>query len=282
MNPLVRKNRRCDEVMLNNYKTLMQIHYNFSNLTKLILITLVFSFEIYSQSSSISDAKILFKEWIATEKLQSKESSDWEIEKESISDLSTLLQEELATLKANLEELEKENNAGEEERIKLNDENEALKNAILPLSDSLKKIESNILRISKSFPDPLNDDLSSFLARISKANKEENTSSISQRLQAVVGALVKIDKFNSTIAFDEKLLPTVEGEKKVLVLYFGLGIAYYTDEKGNKAGYLLPGSKGWTEHEKPGYGPAILEAISFYKKTAQKQATFVELPFRTN
>ena len=112
MNPLVRKNRRCDEVMLNNYKTLMQIHYNFSNLTKLILITLVFSFEIYSQSSSISGAKILFKEWIATEKLQSKESSDWEIEKESISDLSTLLQEELATLKANLDELEKENNTG--------------------------------------------------------------------------------------------------------------------------------------------------------------------------
>ena len=128
MNPLVRKNRRCDEVMLNNYKTLMQIHYNFSNLTKLILITLVFSFEIYSQSSSISGAKILFKEWIATEKLQSKESSDWEIEKESISDLSTLLQEELATLKANLEELEKENNAGEEERIKLNDDQKYKRN----------------------------------------------------------------------------------------------------------------------------------------------------------
>ena len=64
----------------------------------------------------------------------------WEIEKESINDLSTLLQEELSTLKDNLEELEKENNAGEEERIRLNDENEVLKNAILPLSDSMVSV----------------------------------------------------------------------------------------------------------------------------------------------
>ena len=118
----------------------MQIYYNSTKVAKIILVSFVFSFEIYAQSSSISDAKVLFKEWIATEKLQSKESSDWEIEKESINDLSTLLQEELSTLKDNLEELEKENNAGEEERIRLNDENEVLKNAILPLSDSMVSV----------------------------------------------------------------------------------------------------------------------------------------------
>ena len=57
--------------------TIMQTYYHSSKVAKIILFSFVFSFEIYAQSSSISDAKVLFKEWIATEKLQSKESSDW-------------------------------------------------------------------------------------------------------------------------------------------------------------------------------------------------------------
>jgi hypothetical protein len=52
--------------------TKVQTYYYSSQAAKIILVFFVFSFEIYAQSSSISDAKLLFKEWIATEKLQSK------------------------------------------------------------------------------------------------------------------------------------------------------------------------------------------------------------------
>ena len=65
-------------------------------------------------------------------------------------------------------------------------------------------------------------------------------------------------------------------------VYFGLGIAYFSDETGSKAGYLLPSDSGWEEFDQPIAGPAILEAISFYNRTAQKQATFVDLFFKTN
>ena len=80
---------------------------------------------------------------------------------------------------------------------------------------------------------------------------------------------------------DEKLLSYESGKKKVLVLYFGLGIAYYSDEKAENSGYLLPESNGWKQFPKEGLGKSILETISYYQKTAQKQATFVNLPFRT-
>ena len=50
-----------------------------------------------------------------------------------------------------------------------------------------------------------------FLTKI----KETITASVSKRLQAVVGALAKIDKFNSSIALDEKLLKIESGEVKV-------------------------------------------------------------------
>jgi len=177
----------------------------------------------------------------------------------------------------------KENSAGEEERIKLADENEDLKSAILPVSETLEKLEAQILSLAPRFPSPLQDDLQSFLNRIPKKDQKQTSApSVSQRLQAVVGALAKIDKFNSSIALDEKLLKVDSGEIKVSVLYFGLGIAYFSDETGSKAGYLLPSDSGWEEFDQPIAGPAILEAISFYNRTAQKQATFVDLFFKTN
>ena len=231
----------------------------------------------------IPKAPSLFKEWIATERLITKESSSWEIEKSSLDDLVELLEEEKQTIDEKLQSVEKENSAGEEERIKLADQNEDLKSAILPVSETLERLESQLLRLAPRFPPPLQDDLQSFLNRIPNKDKKETiTASVSQRLQAVVGALAKIDKFNSSIALDEKLLKIESGEVKVSVLYFGLGIAYFSDETGTKAGYLLPSENGWDEFDQPTAGPAILEAISFYNRTAQKQATFVDLPFKTN
>ena len=233
-----------------------------------------------SNTSEISETKSLFNEWISTEKIESKESSDWDIEKESLSDLTELLVEELTTIETKLSEIEKQNNYGENERIKLNDQNELYKVAISPLGTEVSKLEAEIIEISSSLPDPLKDDLASFTNRISNLKYKENFS-ISQRLQAIVGALVKIDKFNNSIVLDEKLLSYESGRKKVLVLYFGLGIAYYSDEKAENSGYLLPDSKGWKQFPKAGLGKSILETISYYQKTAQKQATFVNLPFRT-
>ena len=233
-----------------------------------------------SNTSEISETKSLFKEWIKTEKIESKESTDWDIEKESLTDLTELLKEELTTIEAKLSEIEKQNNDGENERIKLNDQNELFKDAISPLRTEISKLEAEILEVSLSLPDPLKDDLASFLNRVSNKKDIEKYSS-SQRLQAIVGSLVKIDKFNNSIVLDEKLLSYESGKKKVLVLYFGLGIAYYSDENAENSGYLLPDSKGWKKFPKDGLGKSILETISYYQKTAQKQATFVNLPFRT-
>ena len=55
----------------------------------------------------------------------------------------------------------------------------------------------------------------------------------------MLGTLAKIDKFHSSIALDEKLLKTESSEVKVSVLYFGLVIAYFSDETGTKEGYFF-------------------------------------------
>ena len=106
--------------------------------------------------------------------------------------------------------------------------------------------------------------------------------SISQGLEAMVGALAKIDKFNNSIALDEKLMKVQGWGNKVSILHFGLGIAYFSDESGRKAGYILPEDKDWVEFDVAQAAPAILESISFYNRTSQKQATFINLPFHSN
>ena len=230
----------------------------------------------------VPKAPHFFKEWIATERLISKESSNWEIEKVALQELISLLEEEKQVIQEKLDFVEKENSSGKAERIKLADQNEDLKASILPVTQTLEILESKIKQLTPRFPPPLQDDLQSFLNRIPKDKKQTNASSVSQRMQALVGALATIDKFNSSIALDEKLLGTDSGAVKVSVLYFGLGIAYFSDETGSKAGYLLPSKSGWDEFDKPESGPPILEAIAYFNRTAQKQATFVNLPFKIN
>lgn len=52
----------------------------------------------YEQSPPLSESMELFKEWIAMEKLVSKENSDWELEKNSLEDLIELLSEERSSI----------------------------------------------------------------------------------------------------------------------------------------------------------------------------------------
>ena len=252
----------------------------FSTKTTSLLLLSTFS---SSLPAKLPEAPSLFKEWVTTERMISKEASNWDTEKEAIADLIELLEEEIQNIDEKLNTIEEKNTEGEEERIKLADQNEELKEALLPITSTLEFLEPKILNLSKSFPPPLQDDLKSFLSRIQEGSSSKaNQPSTSQRLQAIVGALAKIDKFNSSIAVDEKLLSVDGVETKVTVMYFGLGIAYFSDETGTLAGYMLPEEGGWITYDYPTAGPDIIEAISFYKRTAQKQASFVNLPFRTN
>ena len=100
----------------------------------------------------IFKAPTLFKEWIATERLISKESSNWQIEKASLYELLELKEDEFQAIDDKLNSVEKENSAGKEELIKLADENEDLKAAILPVSETLKNWNLKFFISSRGSP----------------------------------------------------------------------------------------------------------------------------------
>ena len=100
---------------------------------KVPLILLLFTGSLFCE---IPKAPFLFKEWIATERLITKESSSWEIEKISLIDLVELLEQGKQSIGEKLQSVEKENSAGEEGRIKLANQNDDLKSALLPISET--------------------------------------------------------------------------------------------------------------------------------------------------
>ena len=81
-----------------------------------------------------------------------------EIEKNLLNDLVELLEEEKQTIDEKLQSVEKENSAGEEERIKLADQNEDLKSVptenlifikIIGVTFSYKKLHTDVKTYSK-------------------------------------------------------------------------------------------------------------------------------------
>ena len=96
--------------------------FNFfsTKITSLLLLS-TFSSNL---TAKLPEAPNLFKEWVTTERMISKEASNWDTEKEAIGDLIELLEEEIQNIDEKLNTIEGKNTDGEEERIKLTDQNE--------------------------------------------------------------------------------------------------------------------------------------------------------------
>jgi predicted nucleic acid-binding Zn-ribbon protein len=59
--------------------------------------------------AKLPEAPNLFKEWVTTERMISKESSNWDTEKEAIGDLIELLEEEIQNIDEKLNTIEEKN-----------------------------------------------------------------------------------------------------------------------------------------------------------------------------
>jgi len=197
---------------------------NFTNKTPInyLLLLLIVSYAFASfPSANPTDAQKNFKQWIASERLISKELSDWEIQKAAIGDLIELLEEQEKSINENLEALENENSAGEEERIRLSDQNEDLKSAIVPVSETLQSLEKDILELLPRFPKPLQDDLQGFvgtgdsqmIAGFIVAGETGSTSTVTIR---ALGPTIAAAPYNVSGTISDSFLTLVDGTGSVV------------------------------------------------------------------
>ena len=68
-----------------------------------------------------------------------------------------------------------------------------------------------------------------------------------------------------------------EKSREFLVLYFGLGVAYFVNESGTVSGYGIPSSKGWLWNRKDEIASEVTTGVQMMNNRAMPR--FLNLPF---
>jgi len=231
------------------------------------------------KASVQSETRDVLQEWVKVKVLISEEREDWVIEKALITDTVDLLEVEKEMLSEQIDLREEASKASANERTDLSIKKETLETEAGALSLTLTKYEAEMIAWVSSLPGLLQEELSPLIRRL-PAEGASNNAGIGRRLQAVVGILSQVDKFNSSVTYRKELRDAGEGasSRETDTLYFGLAYAVYSDADGTAAGFGSPSPNGWIWESAPEAALQIQELIAVYKN--EMPAKYVSIPIK--
>ncbi|MFQ3223923.1 MAG: hypothetical protein ACI8Z5_000162 [Lentimonas sp.] len=229
---------------------------------------------------SLQDTRNVLNQWVETRQIISKENSDWLVEESILQDTQSLLTNELTRLEETLNTLQSSATAAEDERSTLTEEKEQLSAASHVVESTIGALEVQMKEIIKTLPEPLVNKIKPLIRRLPE-DPDNNTLSLGERVQNIVGILSQADKFNTTITAISESREISKGKVvEVRTLYWGLAMAYFVDASGEYAGIGFPGEDGWEWPQIDGAGPSIQQLLGVYEGNEDIQ--FVEVPARIN
>ncbi|TVR46836.1 MAG: DUF3450 family protein [Puniceicoccaceae bacterium] len=216
-------------------------------------------------------------QWVETERIISRERSDWETQQQATRDLISIYRRELALLTEQIEEAREATTAADERRSELVEAREDLLARANRLRTTLSRYEANLREVVRYLPDPVRQEIAPLLSRL-RSEEAGTPLSISQRMQGVVGILSQVDRFNSIVT----MVPEVrdfggDGLIQVRTLYFGLAVAFYADDAAAHGGFGIPGPDGWVWTQRDDLAPQILELVRMYARETT-MVEFIPLP----
>ena len=245
--------------------------YSWVSSTFIILSLLLF----WRLNAQVKETHQIIKEWVQTKQLISKENANWETEKIILTDLDDSLTKEISELENKLELFEKENIGATQQRADLSDRKEKTEITSLLFYDKMKKVETEINKISGFIPSPLKTRLSPFFEKIN--TQRGKNYSLRDRLDAAVSILQSIHLFNREVHLERQEFSLDEGKSREFrVLYFGLSVAYFVNESESVAGWGQPSEKGWIWTRKDGIAKEISSGVAILENRALPR--FLKLP----
>jgi hypothetical protein len=227
-------------------------------------------------ASPLNETRETLAKWVETRQLTGKLRADWQADKETLEQSLKLFERELKTLQEQLGKTDSSSQQAQKERAELTREKEALLAASDQARDLAAALENRVKSLARAFPAPLTEKVEPLLKRI-PADPANTKASPAERLQAIVGILNEVDKFNGSVSVVSEIQKSPAGaEVQVKTLYLGLGQAWFVDKAGEYAGVGLPSAEGWQWQARPELAPKISKAIAVYENTAP--AAFVDLP----
>jgi hypothetical protein len=188
------------------------------------------------------------------------------------------LKQEIEELDKSLKTFESEETTLEEERAKLMHRKKEAEKSTLALYEGLQKLQSEIDRLFKILPAPLRNNLSPFREKLSSDGKETDLP-LRKRLEIAVSILQSIHLFNRSVTM-ERVEFTLDEDKsrEFIVLYFGLGVAYFVNESGTVAGFGKPTEQGWGWTRQDDLASEISTGIDMMKNRTLPRFLELNLP----
>jgi hypothetical protein len=227
---------------------------------------------------SVEVTRTALEKWTETRRLISQARSDWRTDKESLEQRIAMLRRQIDTLKQRVVDIEKNIGDAERERSQLQAENSALAAVSATLAERVTGLEQQTTELLARLPDPVRERVKPISQQFPGADEQaQKRLSVAARFGNVLGVLGIVHKQNREVTLTSELRTLPGGTTaEVSCLYFGLGQAFYVDQKGAAAGTGRATEAGWQWQAANQAAPAIQRAIDIYQ--GKSEPAFVPLP----
>lgn len=214
-----------------------------------------------------------------SQRLLSKERTDWAIEKDMLQGRIDLVAKQIEVLQGKIAETGKSMKGAIATTKELEGKLARISEVKKVLGGRIGRHEQRVLELLPRLPSPISEKLKSVSQLIPTTPEEEKKIELGPRYLNVIGVLNRVNKFNTEIHLSNEVR-TLSHDRttSVNVLYVGIGQGYYVNAKGNVAGYGTSTLGGWKWEPANDSGQEILDAIGIFNN--EKAARFVRLPIR--
>jgi len=232
-------------------------------------------------SERLTDARAAVSQWVEVEKTISQETLAWEEKKKLLENMIAVAQAEIAMIKTQLEEAKASTDTTEARRAELVQQRDENTQLTATIRDFLIPFEAQLRKLALRLPKPLMDKLNPLIERLPK-DPSETSLGVAARMQAVIGIMAEIQRFDKVVTTGEELQELPGGAtREIYTIHFGLGAAYFVTSNGSEAGVGLPLEDSWSWKTVPDLAPSVEQAIALAKGNSM-EAGFLSLPVATN
>jgi len=233
-----------------------------------------------SSPFDVDGTRAALEKIVQTQRIISKEKSDWALGREILEDRIALVQNEIDTLREREAEAQTSIAEADEKRAELVGENERLRTLAGSLAESVVTLEERVRAELPRLPEPARERVELLSQRLPKDSRATELA-LSERYQNVIGILNQVNKFNREVSVTSEVRSLGDGSSaQVSALYVGLGQGYYVTADGRFAGVGAAGADSWEWRPADGAAKAVVRAIAIVQ--GAEVASFVGLPIQVD
>lgn len=225
---------------------------------------------------SFAERRLAMEKWLETRRLISAERQEWRVGRELLVERIETLRRDIEAWREKVAQSRREVAEADREVADLEERRNELLQAVSGVVETVGRLESEVRAALARAPEPLRERVK-LLSRRLPEDPSQTRLSLGERAQNVIGILNEMDKFAREITVTSEVRELADGTSaEVMVLYVGLGQAYYCNLKRGIAGIGRPGPDGWEWEPRNEIAEAVATAIGVYRN--ERPAVYVPLP----